>query len=73
MNNCTQCKKESLGFMRLKQVLKLIPVSAPIWWHGCKTGQFPKPYKLAPRITAWKTSDIHQCMEQFKLSDEYKH
>jgi predicted DNA-binding transcriptional regulator AlpA len=42
------------GFLRLDQVLKLIPVSKATWWNGCKSGQFPKPYKLGPRITAWK-------------------
>ena len=60
--------KESLGYMRLSQILKLIPVSKVTWWNGCKTGQFPKPYKLGPRITAWKTSDIYKCLKQFKPS-----
>jgi predicted DNA-binding transcriptional regulator AlpA len=53
------------GFLRLGQVLQLIPVSKATWWNGCRTGQFPKPYKLAPRITAWKASDIQQCMDCF--------
>lgn len=73
MSKCTHCGKELQGFMRLKHILKLIPVSEPIWWSGCKTGQFPKPYKLAPRITAWKTSDINQCLEKFEPSDKYEH
>lgn len=47
-----------LGYLRLEQVLQLIPVSKSTWWNGCKSGRFPKPYKLAPRITAWKRSDI---------------
>jgi len=58
--------------MRLSQILKLIPVSKATWWNGCKTGQFPKPYKLGPRITAWKTTDIYQCLEQFKPSHQNK-
>ncbi|MVM34445.1 AlpA family phage regulatory protein [Spirosoma sp. HMF4905] len=53
------------GFLRLDQVLQLIPVSKATWWNGCRTGQFPKPYKLAPRITAWKVSDIQQWLEHF--------
>lgn len=64
--------QESFGYMRLSQILKLIPVSKATWWNGCKTGQFPKPYKLGPRITAWKTSDIYQCLQQFQLSRENK-
>jgi len=54
------------GYMRLPQVLKLIPVGRATWWDGCKTGRFPKPYRLAPRVTAWKASDIQECMESFK-------
>ena len=59
---------EVQGFLRLPQVLQLIPVSKATWWNGCKLGRFPKPYKLAPRITAWKVSEIQQCLQQFKPS-----
>lgn len=56
------------GFLRLPDVLKLIPVSKATWWQGCKTGRFPKPYKLAPRVTAWKASDIQGCIDSFQNS-----
>jgi predicted DNA-binding transcriptional regulator AlpA len=46
------------GFLRLKQVLALVPISKSAWWDGCKTGRFPKPVKLGPRTTAWKAEDI---------------
>ncbi len=60
---------ESLqGFLRLPQVLKLIPVSKATWWNGCKSGRFPKPYKIAPHITAWKTSDIQQWLDAFQIT-----
>jgi len=61
-------QKQLSGFLRLEQVLQLIPVSKATWWNGCRTGQFPKPYKLSPRITAWKVIDIQQCIEQFEPS-----
>jgi prophage regulatory protein len=54
------------GFLRLPQVLKLIPVSKSTWWNGCKTGQFPKPYKLAPRVTAWKVGEVQDCLQNFQ-------
>lgn len=28
-----------VGYMRLHQVLKLIPVSKSTWWAGCKSGR----------------------------------
>ena len=44
----------STGFLRLPQVLALIPVSRSAWWAGCKSGRYPKPVKLGPRTTpAW--------------------
>ena len=46
------------GFLRLSQVLALIPVGKSSWWRGCKSGRYPKPVKLAPRTTAWKAEDI---------------
>ena len=57
------------GFIRLKQVLEIIPVSRATWWNGCKTGRFPKPYKICPRVTVWKLSEIKVCLEGFKQSN----
>ena len=46
------------GFMRLPQVLAVVPVSKSAWWDGCRTGRYPKPVKLGPRTTAWRAEDI---------------
>lgn len=48
-----------VGFVRLPQVLSVFPVSRSTWWAGCKSGRFPKPVKLSPRVTAWRAEDIH--------------
>ena len=52
------------GFLRLPQVLTLVPISKSAWWEGCKTGRFPKPVKLGPRTTAWKAEDIAALVKQ---------
>ena len=46
------------GFLRLPQILAIIPVSKSTWWEGCRTGRFPKPVKLGPRTTVWRAEDI---------------
>jgi len=46
------------AFLRLPQVLKMIPVGKSTWWSGVKSGRYPQAYKLGPRTTAWKASDI---------------
>ena len=55
------------GFLRLSSVLAPlgpIPVSKSTWWAGVKSGRFPKPVKLGPRITAWRVEDIRALIEQ---------
>lgn len=51
---------DSVGFLRLPQVLKLFPVSKSTWWQGVRDGKFPKPVKLTERTTAWRVEDIHK-------------
>lgn len=49
------------GFVRLASILYPpgpIPVSRSTWWAGVRTGRYPKPVKLGPRITAWRVEDI---------------
>jgi len=57
-----------IGYLRLPQIIgdtsakppipAVIPVSKSTWWEGVKSGRFPKPVKLGPRITAWRVEDI---------------
>lgn len=58
------------GFVRLPQVLQLIPISKSAWWDGCKSGRFPKPVKLGPRTTAWRAEDIAELIEQIGSMQE---
>ena len=56
------------GFLRLPQIIgdpkaeppipPIIPVKKSCWWDGVKTGRFPKPVKLGPRVTVWRVEDI---------------
>lgn len=54
------------GFLRLPQIIgdpakglpPLIPVKKSTWWQGVKTGRFPQPVKLGPRVTAWSVESI---------------
>jgi predicted DNA-binding transcriptional regulator AlpA len=60
------------SFLRLRQVLVIIPVSKSTWWAGCKTGRFPKPVKLSPRTTAWRAEDIAALVECLAQTPEEK-
>jgi hypothetical protein len=54
------------GFVRLQNIIGPggpIPVSKSTWWEGIKSGRYPKPIKLGPRITAWRVEDIRALIE----------
>jgi predicted DNA-binding transcriptional regulator AlpA len=54
------------GFVRLTSILAPrgpIPVSKSTWWAGVKSGRYPKPVKLGPRITAWRVEDIRALIQ----------
>ncbi|MBQ3170747.1 MAG: AlpA family phage regulatory protein [Mailhella sp.] len=58
------------GFMRLPQILQLIPISKSVWWQGCRDGRFPKPVKLGPKTTAWRVEDIAALIERIGSSPQ---
>jgi prophage regulatory protein len=45
-------------FLRLPQVLEILPISKSTWWKGIQEGRFPKPVKLTERTSAWLLDDI---------------
>ena len=60
----TQTRLEELGFLRLREVLRLYPVSKSVWWAGVKSGKYPKPVKLSTRVTAWRAIEIEKLLAQ---------
>jgi prophage regulatory protein len=48
------------GFLRIKQIVKLIPIGRSTWWLGVRRGKYPKPVKLGPRTTVWYREDIEK-------------
>jgi len=62
------------GYLRLSQIVgnpkanppipAIIPVGKSTFWLGVKTGRFPKPIKLSPRVTVWRVEDIREYINQ---------
>ena len=55
------------GLLRLSSILapaEPIPVSRSTWREGVKSGRFPQPVKLGPRVTAWRAEDIAALIEK---------
>ena len=55
------------GFLRLRQVLAVIPLGKTCWLEGVRSGRFPKPVKLSARCTGWRAEDIRELIKM--LSD----
>ncbi|MBR5883582.1 MAG: AlpA family phage regulatory protein [Mailhella sp.] len=57
-----------VGYVRLSQILNIIPVNKSAWWEGCRSGIFPKPVKLGPSTSAWRVEDIRALMESINTA-----
>ena len=64
----SNCYVQTTGFIRLPEILSIIPVSKSTWWAGVKTGRFPKGIKLSANTTAWRVVDIQELIQE--LSDQ---
>ncbi|NLJ41875.1 MAG: AlpA family phage regulatory protein, partial [Clostridiales bacterium] len=42
------------GFLRLNDVLRIIPVSKTTWYNGVRSGRFPKGIRLSQNIVVWR-------------------
>lgn len=51
------------GFLRLRDVLKFIPVSRTKWRMGVKNGEFPQPVKLG-RLALYRCEDIRSLIKR---------
>lgn len=58
------------GFVRLPQILAVIPVGKSTWWAGVKSGKYPQPVKLGENTTAWKAEDIHTLIARLSTESE---
>ena len=61
-----------VGYLRLSQILNIIPISKSAWWEGCRSGLYPNPVKLGPRTTAWRVEDIRDLMERINKESLYE-
>jgi predicted DNA-binding transcriptional regulator AlpA len=69
------------GYLRLPQIIgnpkakppipPVIPVSRSTWWAGVKSGRYPQPVRtLGRRITAWRSEDILNLIEELGAGRE---
>lgn len=50
--------------LRIKDVLKIIPISKSSFYAGIKSGKYPAPVKLGKRTSAWRSDSLIRIVEQ---------
>lgn len=56
--NNTAVSLPEVGYLRLSDVLKLIPIAKTAWYAGVREGRFPAPVKLTKRASGYRVGDI---------------
>ncbi len=66
------------GYLRLSQIIgnpkadppipAIIPVSKSHWWAGVKSGLYPRPTKLGPKITVWRIEAIRELISRMEAA-----
>ncbi len=50
-------------FIRMPELMKILGVSRSSVWNYCKSGNFPQPHKISPRLVGWLESDVQSWIE----------
>ncbi|MEI7996271.1 MAG: AlpA family phage regulatory protein [Methylococcaceae bacterium] len=55
------------GYIRLAMLLSFLPYSSATVWRKLKDvdDPLPRPYKLGPKITAWKVEEVRAYLDSF--------
>lgn len=55
------------GFVRLSQFLgrgRALPIGRSTFWAGVRSGKYPAPIKLSPRISVWPVETIRELIKR---------
>ena len=66
MNEQNSNNRFSDRFMRIAEILSVIPIGRSTWWKWVAEGKAPKPVKLGPRTTAWKADEVYELIAQLE-------
>ena len=54
------------GFVKLNQILTVIPKGRAAFLAGVAAGEIPRPYKIGARSVAWRVEDIRAWIASFQ-------
>lgn len=57
------------GFLRLADVLKLVPVCKTAWYNGVRSGEFPQPVALGKRARGYRAEDVRALIDRLNAGE----
>ena len=57
------------GFLRLADVLRIIPICKTSWFSGVKSGLYPKPVPLGKRARGYRAEDIRDLIDRLNAGE----
>lgn len=57
------------GFLRLADVLKLVPVCKTAWYNGIRSGDFPQPVALGKRARGYRVEDVRALIDRLNAGE----
>jgi predicted DNA-binding transcriptional regulator AlpA len=52
------------GYVRMRQLVEIVPLSRPTIWRWVKLRKFPMPVRIDNKVTVWRLEDIHAWMRE---------
>ena len=52
------------GFLRLADVLRLVPVCRTAWYNGVRAGDFHQPVALGKRARGYRVEDVRALIDR---------
>jgi prophage regulatory protein len=62
-----------VAYLRIAQLITVLPISRAQIWRLVKAGTFPQPIKLSANVTAWKASEIQAWLDAKRAGGEGEH
>jgi prophage regulatory protein len=62
MKNVDLTNLPDFAYLRLEQVLRIVPVSKASWYLGVQSGKYPAAIKLGSRTSVYKLETIKKLL-----------
>lgn len=70
LNQKNSNQLDGVGFIRLREILQILPIGRSTFLEKVSKGIYPQPIKLTERTVGWVKSDIKALIDGFNKKEE---